>query len=146
MKKQQNGLIPKIKTMFLNKEFICFLVIGVINTFNGSILSYFYSSWIQNVNVSFVAGYLTSLVIAYLLNSFFAFKEKLSFKRMFKFMVSYIPNFIIQNIMVVLFYNTLHWHKLVAYMMAAVVGVPVTFILIKVFAFKKKDESFNRPK
>ncbi len=131
-------MYKKFKKTFFNKEFICFLLIGVFNTFNGAVFSYLYSAVIDNVNLSFVAGYITSLTIAYLLNSFFAFKEKLSFKKMIKFMISYIPNFIIQNGMVFLFYNTLHWHKLITYMMAAAIGVPVTFLLIKLFAFKKK--------
>lgn len=130
----------KGKDLFFNKEFIVFVCIGVFNTFNGSIFSYIYSNSIPNVNLAFVAGYLTSLIIAYLLNSLFAFREKLSLQKFFKFVISYIPNFLIQNAMVFLFYNTLHWNKLITYFMAAAIGVPVTFIILKLFAFQKLDK------
>ncbi len=142
---QRKGLVmkllktcfQKIKETFLNRAFIMFLLIGLFNTFNGTLFSYCYSAVIENANLAFVAGYITSLFISYLLNSFITFKERLSVLKFIRFAVSYIPNFLIQNAMVFLFYNTLHWHKLLTYAMAAVIGVPVTFIILKVFAFKK---------
>ena len=130
-------LIKNIKNIFLNKEFIFFILIGVINTFNGVIFSYIYSS-ILNENLAFILGYISGLIISYILNSFITFKEKLSIKKFIKFAISYIPNFIIQNIVVILIFNILGLHKLIAYVLAAVIGIPVTFILLKFFAFNKE--------
>ena len=130
-------LIKKIKNIFLNKEFIFFILIGVINTFNGVIFSYIYSS-ILNENLAFILGYISGLIISYILNSFITFKEKLSIKKFIKFAISYIPNFIIQNIVVILIFNILGLHKLIAYVLAAVIGIPVTFILLKFFAFNRE--------
>ncbi len=131
--------MKKIKETFMNREFIIFLIIGCINTFNGTVISYLYSLIIPDVNVSFVCGYLTSLFIAYLLNTIFNFKEKLNLTKMIKFMISYIPNFIIQNAVVFLLYNVLSVHELISFAVAAVVGIPITFVLVKLFAFGKKD-------
>jgi len=128
----------KLKKTFLSFQFIVFLIIGLINTINGIGFSYLYSLIINNVNLAFIIGYLTSLTIAYLLNSFLTFKESLSLKKFLKFCISYIPNFLIQNGFVILFYNILHWEKLLVYCLAAIIGIPVTFLLLKLFAFRKK--------
>ena len=120
---------------FLNKEFILFLIIGVINTLNGTLFSVLFSN-IFNANIAFVCGYLCGLLIAYLLNSFFTFHETLSLQKGLRFAVSYIPNFIIQNVFVFFIYNLMHYDKLFAYLIAAIIGIPVTFLLLKVFAFK----------
>ena len=134
-----NSLFIKAKNMFLSKEFITFEIIGVINTFNGTIFSYIYSSFL-NENIAFICGYISGLIISYILNSLITFKEKLEFSKFIKFAISYIPNFIIQNIVVILVFNVLGWHKLIAYGLAAIIGVPVTFILMKLFAFNKKNK------
>ena len=121
---------------FLSREFLLFAAIGCINTFNTTFFSWIYSLLI-NPNLSFSAGYLTSLSIAYVLNSKVNFSQNLKFSKYIKFCVSYIPNFLIQNAAVFLFYNLLHWYKLVAYILAALIGIPVTFMLVKLFAFKQ---------
>ncbi|HJD00321.1 MAG TPA: GtrA family protein [Candidatus Dwaynia gallinarum] len=130
-------LFKKIKNTFLDRKFVLFVLIGIINTFNGVIFSFVYSSFL-NENLSFVLGYISGLIIAYILNSFITFKERLSFKKFSKFAVSYIPNFIIQNVVVILIFNVLGLHKLLAYTLAAVIGIPITFILLKFFAFNRK--------
>ena len=130
------SLINKIKEVFFSKQFIMFVFIGVINTFNGVIFSYIYSSFL-NENVAFIFGYISGLVISYILNSYVTFKEKLEFNKFIKFAVSYIPNFIIQNIVVFIVFNMMGLHKLIAYGLAAVIGVPITFVFMKFFAFKK---------
>lgn len=131
-----HNLVNKIKTTFLTREFILFIIIGVVNTFNGVIFSYIYSS-ILNENISFVFGYISGLIISYILNSYITFKEKLEFKKFIKFAISYIPNFIIQNLVVMITFNIMGLDKLIAYILAAIIGIPVTFILLKIFAFKK---------
>lgn len=127
-------MINLLKT-FISKQFIYFLIIGVVNTFNGVIFAYIYSS-IFNENLSFVLGYISGLFISYLLNSFITFRQTLSFKKFINFSVSYIPNFIIQNVTVFVVFNILGYHKLLAYILAAVLGVPITFLFLKFFAFK----------
>lgn len=128
----------KLKKMFFSKEFIMFLIVGGINTINGVLFSMLYGFLIPDANLSFTAGYITSTVISYLLNSFLTFKERLSFIKYIKFFISYIPNFIIQQAVVFVVYSVLHMHRLIAYILAAVIGVPVTFLLMKIFAFRKK--------
>ena len=134
------ALIDKILKIFLSKEFILFVIIGVINTFNGVIFSMIYSKFLD-ANLAFVVGYISGLFISYILNSYVTFKEKLEFSKFIKFAISYIPNFIIQNIVVLVVFNIMGLNKLIAYILAAIIGVPVTFILMKFFAFKEKERN-----
>ncbi len=133
------GFIKKLIKMFIAKDFLAFLVVGCINTFNGVLFSMLYSALFENINISFTLGYATSLFISFLLNSFFVFHEKPGFVKFIKFTISYIPNFLVQSACVILFGNILKLHKLFVYTISAIIGVPVTFLLLKLFAFKKKN-------
>ncbi|NOW04087.1 GtrA family protein [Clostridium beijerinckii] len=133
-----DNIVQKFKNTFYTKEFVTFLIIGLINTFNGTVFSYIYSSFL-NENIAFIVGYISGLIISYLLNSLITFKEKLQLNKFIKFSISYIPNFIIQNIVVVIVFNFMGLNKLIAYLLAAIIGVPITFILMKFFAFSKKS-------
>lgn len=132
------SLINKFKNIFFSKQFIVFVIIGVINTFNGVIFSYIYSNFF-NENIAFIFGYISGLIISYILNSYVTFKEKLDLNKFVKFTISYIPNFIIQNIIVLIVFNIMGIYKLIAYGLAAIIGVPITFIFMKFFAFNKKN-------
>jgi phosphoserine phosphatase/putative flippase GtrA len=128
--------MEKIKTSFLNMQFIVFIFCGSVNVFNGIAFAWLYSLFID-VNLAFSIGYITSLVISYFMNSILTFHKSISIKRFVKFTISYIPNFIIQNLIVFLMYNMLMLPKIFSYGVAAIIGVPVTFIMMKMFAFSK---------
>jgi len=134
------GKVKQLKLMFLSKQFFNFLIVGGINTINGILFSYIYSL-LLDVNAAFVAGYITSMTISYWLNSIIVFNEKMGFNKYIKFCISYIPNFIIQNIFVLIFYNMMRWNKLIVFALAALIGVPVTFVIMKLFAFRKKEHT-----
>ena len=131
-------LINKFKNIFFSKQFIIFVIIGIINTFNGVIFSYIYSIFF-NENIAFIFGYISGLIISYILNSYVTFKERLDFNKFVKFTISYIPNFVIQNIIVLIVFNIMGIYKLIAYGLAAIIGVPITFIFMKFLAFNKKS-------
>lgn len=129
---------PSKLKMFFSREFLSFLIVGGINTVSNIIFSTIYSLFIPNTTIAFFPGYITSNVVSYLLNSYLTFKEKLGFVKFIKFFVSYIPNFVIQTVIVYLFDRFVHGAPVLAYAIAAVIGVPVTFVFMKVFAFKKE--------
>lgn len=125
----------KLKSLFLSPMFGKFVAIGLVNGFNGVFFSYIFSVFFP-VNLSFVIGYFMSLCISYFLNSHFVFKRRLTVERFFKFCLSYVPNFIIQNICVFIMFNCLGWHEIVAFVLAAVFGVPVTYTILNLMTFK----------
>lgn len=119
------------------KQFLLFLVVGGINTFNGILFAAIFS-FLFSAQIAFVVGYLCSLIISYLLNTTFVFKQPVAWVRFIKFCISYIPNFLIQFVLVALMLEYLPVHKFIVYAIAAVIGVPITFIMVKFFALNKK--------
>jgi putative flippase GtrA len=131
--------MKKIIKLFANKEFIKFVIIGGINTLSSTGFALLFSIYIQE-NVSMAAGYILSLGLAYLLNARFVFKAKLRAMDLIKFCLSYIPNFIINNTVFVLLFNIIGLNKYVAIILTACVGLPVTFLCVKFFAFGNKNK------
>ncbi len=132
------NIIEKAKHHFLTKEFFLFLVVGCINTFNSTFIAWIISYLSPYGNLNFNIGYILANIVAYWMNSVIIFHESLSLKRYVKFFISYIPNYIIQNIIVVIFYNILGFPAVISYLIAAILGIPVTFLMVKIFAFGKE--------
>ena len=130
----------KLYNKFINKEFLRFVIIGAVNTVHSFLYSTLYSCF-ADANAAFVLGYLTALVLGYLLNARFTFHAPPAWGALCRYAVSYIPNFLLQNVIVYVVYNLLGIHKLVAYGLAAVLGIPITFLLVKVFAFGRKHKN-----
>ncbi|WP_338623506.1 GtrA family protein [Selenomonas sp. TAMA-11512] len=130
-------IIDQIRRHFFTREFFLFLVIGCVNTFNGVLFSNLFTMLFP-VNIAFVIGYILANLVAYVLCSRFLFHARLSVQRCVKFAVSYIPNFLIQNLIVFISYNLYALQPIIAFLLAAVLGVPITFLLVKLFAFGRR--------
>lgn len=145
---RQNDLSPwneyketkgeKLKHIFLSPQFLMFILIGGINTLSNIFFSAIYYKLIADTTIAFLPGYLSANIVSYILNSKLTFKEKMGIVRYIKFFISYIPNFVIQTIIVWAFATFTPLPAISAYITAAIIGIPVTFILMKIFAFKKK--------
>lgn len=135
----QESFVEKIKHTFFTPKFIRFVFVGCLNTMNGVLFSFLYSLFIENATLAFVIGYMTSLIISYLLNSYITFHDKhLTFSKFIKFCISYIPNFIIQLLCVYIIIDILGFYKLIAYIVAAIIGIPITYLALLLFPFKEK--------
>ena len=130
--------LPELRRHFWSRSFLIFLLIGGINTFDCTILASFLIWTGIDGNLAFNIGYITSNIIAYWLNSMFLFPEPLRLARYGRFFLSYIPNYLIQNIIVFIVYNLLGLPSVVSFLLAAVIGLPVTFLLVKLFAFQRR--------
>ena len=128
--------LKKLKALFANRQFIKFVIIGGINTVSSTALALFLATRLQE-NLSMALGYIGSLTLAYFLNTYFVFKMKPALARYAKFCLSYIPNFVINNTVFVLLYNIWRLDKYVAVLLTACIGLPVTFVCVKFFAFEK---------
>ncbi|MCX7714695.1 MAG: GtrA family protein [Clostridia bacterium] len=135
---------------FLNVQFLLFVIIGFINTFNTTVIatlldmvisvSSTVSQVVQKYNITFVAAYILSMVISFFLNTFITFKEKPTWRKFIVFPISYIPNFLIQYICVWIFRH-LNLNSTLAYAIAAVIGIPITFLTMKFLVYKKRTDS-----
>jgi putative flippase GtrA len=129
------NVFESVKKTFLRREFIMFVFCGGMGTLTNFIFSMIIST-ILNPSVSYVFGYGISLFVAYGLNAKLVFRHKISYTGFIKFIVSYIPNFLILFTFVLIFLNLLYWNKIIVYALAASLGLPITFLLVKLMVFK----------
>lgn len=120
------------------KQFILFILVGCINTFNGVVFATLFSLLLSGTQ-AFIVGYACSIIISYLLNTFFIFKQPVHPIRFTKFCMSYIPNFVIQLILVLILFYYFAIPQLIVYAIAAVIGMPITFLMVKFYALTPKN-------
>lgn len=121
------------------KEFLRYTVVGCINTL------IYYISYLVFMNIfnfsyriSFVAGYVISIIFSYFLNTYFTYKEKPSLKKFLIFPLTYIPNFIIQYIGMILLVDHFNMNRKLAPIITAIVSTPITFFVMRYVIKKKK--------
>ena len=136
-------LLSGLKHTFLSKKFIGYCLIGIINTFNTAFFSWLAHFKVQE-NIAAYIGYFTSLTINYFLNSTLVFKNRLSIRRYFRFLLSYVLNFIIYTFVSLLTINVMQINQFWATVIATAAGAPITFIIIMIFAFGNKDKAEYR--
>ena len=127
----------KFKSKIFNFDFIIFVFCGGIGTLTNFVCSSLISTK-TNPILAYVIGYSISLLVSYVLNMIYVFKRKLSLKDFIKFVISYIPNFIILFLFVYIFIGYVGINKYLVYLLAALIGLPITFVILKIKAFKDK--------
>ena len=135
-------LLSGFKHTFVSKKFIGYCLIGIFNTFNTAFFSWLAHFKLQE-NVAAYIGYFISLTINYILNSIIVFKNRLALRRYFRFLLSYVPNFIIYTLVSLLTINVMQMNQFWATVLATAAGAPVTFVIIKLFAFGSKAKTEN---
>ena len=109
-----------------------FCGLGIINTFNDSLFSSL-ASLVVHKNLATIIGYAIGLTIAFFLTCKIIFKHKPTFKRFYRFIFSYIPNFIIYYLVTFLTLNALKLSQFWGTAFAAMAGGPITFVIIKIY-------------
>ncbi|MBE6728449.1 MAG: GtrA family protein [Ruminococcaceae bacterium] len=127
-----------LKKTFCTKRFLVFSLLGLVNSFNTGWISAVASYAIPNPNTAAVLGYFCSLSIAFVLDSKLVFNRRLTKKRYFKFLISYVPNFIIYFLVTFMTINTWHLPQFWATTLATVIGGPITFVIIQFYTFRPK--------
>lgn len=123
---------------WVSPEFFRFWCVGWLNMAAAWLLEV---SWglLLPANLAFSVGYGMSLLVSFTLNSVITFQRKMTLTRLGKYVLGYIPNFLVQFVTVVLLHNLLHWPYLLTCFLAAVVGTPVTFLCLKCFTFRQEE-------
>ena len=129
-------IFGSFKRAFFNKKFIGFCLIGILNTFNTAFFSWLAHLRLQE-NISAYIGYFVSLSVNYVLNSLIVFKNRLGIRRYLRFLLSYIPNFVIYTLVTLLTINVCDMDQFWATVLATMAGAPITFVIIKLYAFGK---------
>jgi phosphoserine phosphatase/putative flippase GtrA len=136
--------ILRTKNTFMTPQFFVFVFCGGCGTVVNFCFSLLFAQRLDPT-LAYVGGYAVSLFVTYALNSVLIFKQKLNTSRFVKFVISYIPNFAILFTFVVVLLNIFHVWEVIVYASAALFGLPITFLLVKLFAFKDKrvEEEVN---
>lgn len=132
---QEIPLFHRLRAHFCSSQFLRFILCGGFNVLTGVGFAWAFSFLLQ-ANAAFVAGYLLSLFFSYLLNASVTFHARPTLPAFLRYAIAYLPNFLIQNLTVALIYNLLAWPKLLAYLLSALLGIPLTFLALKCFAFR----------
>ncbi len=127
----------QFKKKVFDKKFLIFVFCGGMGTLTNFVFSSIFATKIDPV-ISYIGGYAISLIVSYLLNIKLVFKRRINVYDFIKFVVSYIPNFVILLTFVYVFINVLLLNKYVVYLLAAIIGLPITYAILKLFTFKKK--------
>lgn len=134
-------MLQKIKNQFLNKKFIIFCIIGVINTLLAQLI------YIVLVGLNLlppgtasVTGDVLTIAVSYVLNMKLTYKEKLSLKSAISFPISYIPGTIINALIVILVVNILHFPKIYAKAISLPITVPLNYIFVSLIVKLTKNK------
>lgn len=124
------------RSSFLTLDFVRFVIIGGVNVLVGVGASTAFSL-LTHPSIAFLFGYAASLIVGFFLMSFVVFNSTIfTIPQFIKYCLGYIPNFVIQAIIITLLYNILDVYHIVAYCIAAVIAVPTTFLVMKLKVFK----------
>lgn len=122
-----NQIIQKFK----NREFLVFCIIGVINTLSAQVLYMLFVS--KNLfdpkNASLIADGLT-LVLSYVLNMKYTYKEKMTLKSALGFPWGYVPGILLNALIVIFVVDILHLPKIIAKAVSLPITIPLNFILV----------------
>lgn len=124
---------------FISKDFLMFLITGAFNTLTTSL----FSTWLSYVihdNISATIGYILALALSYFINSPLVFHKSYSMKSFWYYMLSYIPNFLIYTGICFITINWLKLPQFIATALPIMVAGPVTFVILKFFAFGEKGK------
>ena len=135
----ETSAAERLAKTYYSKEFTLFVFCGGMGTLTNFLCSLAISTRLDPT-IAYIFGYSMSLFVAYALNASLIYRQRYEFGRFIKFAISYIPNFLILFAFVFAFLNMLHWNKVVVYALAGMLGLPVTYILVKLYAFGKIEE------
>ena len=121
---------------FLSIGFLEYCALGLVNTFNVAVFSSL-AGFIMQENVAAIAGYICANIIAFVLDCLIIFKKKPTIRRYARFAVSYIPSFIFYITGSVFTLNLLELPQFWGTVLAAMIGGPITFIIVKLYTFKQ---------
>ena len=92
--------IGRLRQEIFDWRFIKFILVGGFNTFSCTFFAWLCLDLVHDANISFVIGYFASNFLAYLINGIWIFREALSWTGYGKFALSYVPNFLCENLVV----------------------------------------------
>lgn len=155
--KKETTLGYKLESIFWKfweQSFFRFLVVGGVNTALGYLLTLFLRlslfsevpKWVLLANVlefdvSNTVMFIILLPLAYTLQAVFAFRQPWRFRRLMIYPLSSIPNYLLQQGFILLFETALSIPYIIAYGLAAILPIPLMYIVVKFLVGQSKKTS-----
>lgn len=116
-----------------------FVVVGVINT------GVYYGCYLLlNMVVPYLAAHLMAIAIAmvgsFFMNTYWTFQTRPTWKKFAIFPLTNLTNYVVQTFGVILFVEAFGWSEQVSPLAAAVVAIPITFLLSRKILMEKPPE------
>ena len=121
---------------FFYRDFIFFLICGTVSALLCLACMVFFSFFLSDF-IAYICGYFCSVCFNYLLNCKLIFKQKAEIKNFLKFILSYIPNFMIQMFLLVFLtgYFAIPFWSLCC--LTIILATAITWLFVKLFAFSE---------
>ena len=119
-----------IKEKFLNKQFITFGVIGVINTLSSQLFYMLFVFLNVQVGIASILGDALSMVGSYFMNMHFTYHKKVSWQSAVTFPISYLPGMIISAIIVMIVVDLCHGPEMWAKLISLPLYIPVNYLVM----------------
>lgn len=143
--KNEESFLGKLESLFwklYNKEPLRFVFWGGINTLitlvNTILLNFIFSQvdWSskflgRTIDIPFIIAFIIGIPIAYTTHTIFTFKVKWSWKRLARYPLSSIPNFLLQSGFIYLFGEVMSFDSNLTYILSAVLPLPIMFVINK---------------
>ncbi len=123
-------MIQKIKEKFLNKQFITFGVIGVINTLSSQLFYMLFVFLHVQVGIASILGDALSMVGSYFMNMHFTYHKKVSWQSAVTFPLSYLPGMVISAIIVMIVVDMCHGPEMWAKLISLPLYIPVNYLVM----------------
>ena len=131
---------PSRFSIFTSSAFLRFLAVGSVSAAIGVGFASVAAIFIQSPQLAFITGFSLSLIPSFFLNSIFTFRDrKYSVLKFLRFVVSYIPNFLVQFFFVHVFTEMFDWNPIVVFSVSTAIGVPITFALLSLVTFRGRS-------
>ncbi len=127
-------IITKIKV--INKQFIKFLITGVLNVLIYYILYIYLKTYLWYLTAHFISLIIGS-IIAFFLNSYYIFQVKPKMKNFLKFPISLFPNLFFTTIGSYYIVSLNILNENIASLIMIILAAPCTFIINKLIFLKK---------
>jgi putative flippase GtrA len=114
----------------ISLEFMRFILVGTINTFNYYIIYLFLHEILEmNYMIAHIAGFLISLMISFFLNSYFTFQVKPTLSKFLQFPVTQLFNIVVSSFFVYVFVEHFGMDSTIAPILSIFITVPLTFMI-----------------
>lgn len=120
-----------LKRLFLKKEFLIFLMIGIVNTLLSQVIYLILVILKLNVGISSLIGDVLSVIASYILNLKFTYRKEHNWRLFCIFPISYIPGWIINAIIVTIcvYFGI---PKIYAKIVSLPITIPINFLCMSI--------------